>query len=146
MSRRILVATDFSPASRKAFEHALALARAAPGQLLVAHVLPSVGPIAVEGYAAPRMYADMALAVRASAEKRLKALLERARRRRVRARGLLLTGVPHEALGRAARRERADLLVIGTHGRTGMSRLLMGSVAARVIGTAPCPVLTVRGR
>ena len=47
---------------------------------------------------------------------------------------------------RLARREAADLIVIGTHGRSGLGRLFMGSVAARVLATAKCPVLTVRGR
>jgi nucleotide-binding universal stress UspA family protein len=46
----------------------------------------------------------------------------------------------------AARRNRADLIVIGTHGRTGLARLMLGSVASRVVATAACPVLTVRGR
>jgi nucleotide-binding universal stress UspA family protein len=54
-----------------------------------------------------------------------------------------LSGVAGEALTRAAKRERADLLVIGTHGRSGVERALLGSVAAKVIGRAPCPVLTV---
>jgi nucleotide-binding universal stress UspA family protein len=47
---------------------------------------------------------------------------------------------------RAARSKRADVLVLGTHGRTGLPRFFLGSVAARVLATAPCPVLTVRGR
>ena len=46
----------------------------------------------------------------------------------------------------AAKRQRADMIVMGTHGRTGMARFFLGSVAARVTATAPCPVLTVRGR
>jgi nucleotide-binding universal stress UspA family protein len=64
----------------------------------------------------------------------------------VRATGLLLDGAPHDQIPRAARRNRADLIVIGTHGRTGLSKVLLGSVAERVIRSATCPVLTVRGR
>jgi nucleotide-binding universal stress UspA family protein len=64
----------------------------------------------------------------------------------VRARGLLVEGVAHEQITRAAKRLRADLIVMGTHGRTGVARFFVGSVAARVTATAPCPVLTVRGR
>jgi nucleotide-binding universal stress UspA family protein len=59
---------------------------------------------------------------------------------------MLLEGVAHEQIARAAKRQRADLIVMGTHGRTGMARFFLGSVAARVAATAPCPVLTVRGR
>jgi nucleotide-binding universal stress UspA family protein len=52
--------------------------------------------------------------------------------------------VPHELIARAAR--KADLLVIGTHGRSGLAKLFLGSVASRLVALAPCPVLTVRGR
>jgi nucleotide-binding universal stress UspA family protein len=54
--------------------------------------------------------------------------------------------VAHEQIVRSAKRQRADLIVMGTHGRTGVARFFLGSVAARVAATAPCPVLTVRGR
>jgi nucleotide-binding universal stress UspA family protein len=146
MYRKILAATDFSSPSRRALETATELARKSRASLVIAHVLPSVGPIGSEGWVPPKMYEEMEAAVRKSAQRRLDAAVERARRRRVRVKGLLLSGMPQDVLARTARRERADLVVIGTHGRTGLSRLLMGSVAARVIGTAPCPVLTVRGR
>ena len=65
---------------------------------------------------------------------------------KVRARGLLLEGVAHDQIVRAARRKKADLLVLGTHGRTGVARFFLGSVAGRVVASAPCPVLTVRGK
>jgi nucleotide-binding universal stress UspA family protein len=83
---------------------------------------------------------------RAWAQKQMNRLLARARKAGVRARGQLLDGVAHEAIVRAARRQGVDRLVMGTHGRTGVARLFLGSVAARVTATAPCPVLTVRGR
>jgi universal stress protein A len=54
--------------------------------------------------------------------------------------------VPHERVARAARAKKADLLVIGTHGRTGLAKFFLGSVATRLVASAPCPVLTVRGR
>ena len=60
-------------------------------------------------------------------------------------RPVLRSGVPHEEIVALATDEFADLLVIGTHGRGGMSRVLLGSVADRVVRLAPCPVLTVRG-
>ena len=64
----------------------------------------------------------------------------------VRAKGLLMAGRPHERIAQAARRKRADLVVIGTHGRTGLARFVLGSVASRVLAIAPCPLLTVRGK
>jgi len=62
----------------------------------------------------------------------------------VQASAVLAKGVPAEEVLRVARRQRADLLVLGTHGRTGLRRALMGSVAERIVSQARCPVLTVR--
>jgi nucleotide-binding universal stress UspA family protein len=71
-------------------------------------------------------------------------LVEKARQQGLAAEPLVLRGVPYAAIAEAARSVGADLVVLGTHGRTGVQRLLLGSVAAKVISTAPCPVLTVR--
>ena len=144
--RRILVATDFSPASRPAFRRAVDMASQSGAALWIAHVVAPPAPMTTEGYVLPRFYDDISGAIRAEAQKKLKALLAYARKSDVKALGLLLTGPTHEALNRAARRHRVDLMVLGTHGRTGIARFFVGSVASRVIATAPCPVLTVRGR
>jgi nucleotide-binding universal stress UspA family protein len=143
MFRKILCGTDFSPASRPAFRLAIALARKGRARLLISHVVPSVGILDIEASLLPRIGAEMETLMRRSAERRLAALVARARKSQVKAQALLLSGVANEALTRAAKRERADLLVIGTHGRSGVERALLGSVAAKVIGRAPCPVLTV---
>jgi len=144
--RNILVATDFSPASRPAFRRALELAISNQAALWIAHVAASPGPMSPDGYVLPRVYDEMEQAIRADAQKRLRVLLGRARKLGARGRALLLKGTPHEAIVRAARGHRADMIVLGTHGRTGMARFFVGSVAARVVATASCPVLTVRGR
>src|SRR5262245_15133153 len=146
MTRRVLHPTDFSRASGAAFSRALAEARTNRASLLLIHVLAPVIPMAGEGYVSPSVYEQMSEAGRAWAQKQMNRLLARARAAHVRARGMLLEGVAHEAIVRAAKRQRADLIVIGTHGRTGVARFFLGSVAARVTATAPCPVLTVRGR
>jgi universal stress protein A len=144
MPRRVVYATDFSKPSLAAFPAALAAARREGGELVVLHVLPPpVGPDAMS-YVPARMYEEMKAAVVGQARRRLDALVRRAARARVRARLELVEGLPHEEIPRAARRHRAALVVVGTHGRTGLARLLMGSVAARVIGTCPCPVMTIR--
>jgi nucleotide-binding universal stress UspA family protein len=142
--RRILVGTDFSPASRPAVRQAVETARESGAALWIAHVVAPPPPLSAEGYVLPRFYDDMSAAIRGDAEKRLKAQLAAARKSGVRAKGLLLTGAPHEALTRAARRHRADLVILATHGRTGMAKFFVGSVASRVVATAPCPVLTIR--
>lgn len=146
MIRRILHPTDFSRASGAAFSRAVAEARTNKASLLLVHVLAPVIPMAGEGYVSPSVYEQMSEASRTWGQRQMTRLLARARTARVRARGMLLEGVPHEQIVRAARRQRADLIVIGTHGRTGVARFFLGSVAARVTATAPCPVLTVRGR
>ena len=146
MIRRVLHPTDFSRASGAAFSRALAEARTNRASLLLIHVLAPVIPMAGEGYVSPSVYEQMSEAGRAWAQKQMNRLLARARAAHVRARGMLLEGVAHEAIVRAAKRQRADLIVMGTHGRTGVARFFLGSVAARVTATAPCPVLTVRGR
>ena len=61
----------------------------------------------------------------------------------VEAKALVLSGTPDEAITEAAKKEGADLVIVGTHGRKGVSKFFLGSVASRVITTAPCPVLTV---
>jgi nucleotide-binding universal stress UspA family protein len=146
MKRTILHPTDFSPASRAAFTHALALAREERAELVLVHVLATVMPMVGDGYVSPQTFDDLQQSMRAQAQKQLDRLLAKAKAARVRARGLLYEGVAADAIARAARARRAKLIVMGTHGRTGLSRLFMGSVAERVIGTAPCPVLTVRGK
>jgi nucleotide-binding universal stress UspA family protein len=146
MKGTILHPTDFSPASRAAFTHALALARAERAELLVVHVLAPVLPMVGEGYMTPRTFDDVQRSMRAQAQKQLDRLVAKAKTARVRARGLLYEGTAADAIVRAARARRARLIVMGTHGRTGLTRLLIGSVAERVVGTAPCPVLTIRGK
>jgi nucleotide-binding universal stress UspA family protein len=146
MSRRVLHPTDFSKASSAAFARSLAEARANRGELVLLHVLAPVIPVAGEGYVSPSVYEQMSQSARAWARKQMDRLLAKARAARVRARGLVLEGVTHEQIVRAAKRQRVGIIVMGTHGRTGVARFFLGSVAARVASTAPCPVLTVRGR
>jgi nucleotide-binding universal stress UspA family protein len=83
---------------------------------------------------------------RDSAQRRLDSLVDKARRARVKARGLLVEGVPADGIVRTARARGARMIVMGTHGRSGAARFFLGSVASRVVAAAHCPVLTVRGR
>lgn len=146
--RRILHATDFSSASRPALAKAVALARQNRAPLTIVHALaPTVIPVGGDfGYIPPKTYEALDQNARQHARKQLAALGARARKAGVRATLLLVDGGPSEQIPRAVRRTRADLIVIGTHGRTGLTKVLLGSVAERVIRLAPCPVLTVRSR
>jgi universal stress protein A len=142
--RPILHATDFSKASRPAWRYALGLAKENAAPLLIVHVL--VPPILGEGEVFPRIYEELIVQMRSEATRKLAALLRESKKARVPAAGFLRRGVPHVEIVRAARGRRAQLIVIGTHGRTRLVRLLLGSVASRVIGTGPCPVVTVPSR
>lgn len=144
--RRILHPTDFSRASTPAFKRAVEMAKANRSELVVAHVLVPSMPIMGDGYISPQVYEDLDAAARSAAQKQLRKLVDRAKQAGVRAKGLLLDGVAHERIARAARAQKADLVVIGTHGRTGFAKLFLGSVASRVLAVSPCPVLTVRGK
>jgi nucleotide-binding universal stress UspA family protein len=144
--RRILHPTDFSRASSAAYRRAVDMAKGNRAELLLVHVLTPAVPVVADGYVSPQVYEDMANASRAYGQKHLDALVRKAKQAGARARGLLLEGVPHERIAQAARSRKADLVVIGTHGRTGFAKLFLGSVASRVLAVAPCPVLTVRGK
>jgi nucleotide-binding universal stress UspA family protein len=143
--RRILHASDFSPLSRAAFREAVRMAKVNRSELLVVHVLTPIVAL-VGGRFSPEAYREIERAARSDAQARIDRLIVKAKQAGVRARGRLLEGVPHEQITRAARSERADLVVIGTQGRTGLAKFFLGSVASRVVSIAPCPVVTVRRR
>ena len=144
--RRILHPSDFSRASAAAFVKAVDLAATNRAELFVVHVLAPVIPMVGDGYVSPKVYQEIETSARAEAQKQLDSLVAKAKKAGVRARSFLVGGVPHEQITRAARSKRADLVVIGTHGRTGLAKFFLGSVAGRVVSIAPCPVLTVRGK
>lgn len=145
--RRILHPSDFSAASARAFAHAVQAAKVNRAQLVILHVLTPVVPMVGPDYVpTPSVYADLERAATAQGKRQLDRLVARAKKAGVRAVGLLRQGIPAEEIVRAAKATRAGMIVMGTHGRTGFARLVLGSVAARVVGTASCPVLTVRGR
>jgi nucleotide-binding universal stress UspA family protein len=147
MSRRILHPSDFSSGSGAAFKKAVEMAKANRGELMLVHVVSPVVPVAGEGYISPKTYEDIAASSRAWAQKQLGRLLAKARTAGVRAKASVIEGgSAHEQIVRFARSKRADLIVMGTHGRSGLAKLFLGSVAGRVVAAAPCPVLTVRGK
>ena len=141
--QKILMATDFSDASAPAWRRAVEMASDNRAELLVAHAyLP---PYIVEmGAMSPQMYDEWDEKLRSDVAKRLQLLVQDAAKSGVTARPLVLVGNPEETIVDAASENRVDLLVMGTHGRKGMSRFFLGSVAARVIAAAPCAVLTIR--
>lgn len=144
--RRILHPTDFSAASGPAFTKALELARANRAELVLLHVIDAVVPVGPDGYISPAVYDEIQKSARAYGQRKLAALVAKAKKAGVRAVPLLVEGAAAQAIVRAAKSRRPDMVVMGTHGRTGLAKLFLGSVAERVVGQAPTPVLTVRGR
>jgi universal stress protein A len=134
--KSVLVATDFSPPSEVALTYGRALARTFGASLHLLHVAEN--PFLRASFEDPAVIGEAHtrwLEERLTAEDRdglhARAIVE-------------VSGSPAETIVEYARRSMIDLIVLGTHGRSGMSQLLVGSVAERVVRTAPCPVLTVR--
>ena len=144
--KTIVHASDFSPASRPAFKKAIELAKKDRATLEIVHVMAPIVPLPAGGYVSPKTYDEWTTAATESARKKMAGLLTQARAAGVKAKSSIVTGIPADRIVRAARTGRANLIVMGTHGRSGLSRFLLGSVASRVIATSPCPVLTVRGK
>jgi nucleotide-binding universal stress UspA family protein len=145
MFNRILVPTDFSPPSDAALEYARILASKFGSTLRILHVVddPSASSDFVsDGFAPSTEEIQDALA--AHARKRLEHLMTSVDRLRFHAYVDAVVGTPAAAIIDYAGSTGTSLIVMGTHGRTGMAHLLMGSVAEQVVRTAPCPVLTVR--
>lgn len=145
--RRILWPTDFSPLAKAALPHALRLARNRGAELVVIHVLPTptiYGFPEVVGAA----WDELERENHALGKRKLHRVTEQLKRKapKLRIHGALAQGVPFDQILGAAKRLRCDLIVLATHGRTGLKHVLLGSVAENVVRRAPCPVLTVRPR
>lgn len=140
--KRICCAIDFGEPSRVAMEQAADLARRFEAELVLVHVVVPPPPAASDVLVSSRGVATVAAEEHERTLEEWRAEAERRAGRPARSR--VLSGAPAAEILRHAREEGCDLLVIGTHGRTGISRLVLGSVAARVARESPCPVLVVR--
>ena len=136
-THKILFPTDFSPASYAALDVAAALARDQKARLIVAHCQED--PL---GFAA----GEFAYGVPIPTDDELQAMLDEVLGgvTGITCEKRLLRGVPWRAIVGLAEKENVDLIVLGTHGRRGLTRLLMGSVAEAIVRHATCPVLTIR--
>jgi len=143
--RRILFASDFSKASRKAFTAAVKTAKSSHATLTIVHVLAPLTPIGPDQYIGPDTWQEIDEESRRWATGHLDGLAAKARAAGVRVKAFLVDGQPAKEVTRFAKKLHADLLVIGTHGRTGFAKLLLGSVASHIVATSTCPVMTVRG-
>lgn len=143
--RRILVAVDGSPTSMKGLREAIRLAKNSRAQLFLVHVVNEFYAFAnLDGYA-PGV--DLVPALREGGRRILAKAKAVADKEGIRAKTLMretLGGPAAETIVRDARRQRADLIVLGTHGRRGLRRAVLGSDAEQVVRRSPVPVLLVR--
>lgn len=139
--RRILLATDFSPCASRAFDYALRFATACSAHVDLLHAVefpPGLDP----EYAINAVYLER---LRLEVDRQLDALVRQAAGQGITSEGSQVVGLAGQAIVKKAKEADVDLVVVGTHGRTGLAHLLLGSTAERVIRTSPCPVLAVRG-
>jgi len=140
---RILVAIDFSDSSDEAFNTALFMAEKFSAKLLLVHIINE--PIDLRGFYVPHISFDkLEEEIKAGAEKMMKHFC----RNHLKGLGdyetLIIPGIPYQEILAAAHDKQADMIVLGTHGRTGLDHVLFGSTAEKVVRKSPLPVLTVR--
>lgn len=145
MFTRILVPTDFSEPSDAALEYARTLATKFGSTLHLLHVVEApfvTGPLGTEVFIAetPAVQAELF----EDSERQLAARITAHDRARFNATTEVVAGTSARTIIDVANERGIDLIVMGTHGRSGMAHLLMGSVAEKIVRNAPCPVLTVR--
>jgi nucleotide-binding universal stress UspA family protein len=138
---QILAPTDFSDYSKQTIEYARELAEKFAAKLLLLHVV-ELPAYPMEGFVPARMTLLEDLQRQATLD--LAQALPEAQGAKVEVTRQVVIGIPYHKIVEVAAAERVDLIVMATHGRTGLSHLFVGSVAERVVRTAPCPVLTIR--
>jgi nucleotide-binding universal stress UspA family protein len=141
--KRILVPVDFGESSKQALEVALGLAKQFGGELTLLHTWE----IPVYGYGAMEFSAmDMLTPIQGAATEQLDALVAEVRRQHPETKGVLARGVAWREVLTVIEQNKPDLVVMGTHGRRGLGRAILGSVAEKIVRMSPVPVLTVRSK
>jgi universal stress protein A len=141
--QHILVPVDFSPSAHKAFHYAVSFAGQYKARLTIVHVVePPMYPTEL-GYV-PVEIESLNKATRALAEQKLNDAVAEHVPPTVQSQAIIRMGHPYQEITQAAKELAVDLIVISTHGYTGLKHVLLGSTAERIVRHAPCPVLTVR--
>ncbi len=140
---RILTAIDFSENSDFAFDYALTLARQFNSELIVLHVINE--PVDLRGFYVPHISFEQ---LEKEIEEGAISMMEKFCQARMgdfsNYKTTIVTGIPYEEITRNAGEVSASLIVLGTHGRTGLDHIIFGSTAERVVRSSACPVLTIR--
>jgi nucleotide-binding universal stress UspA family protein len=141
----IIAGCDLSVPSDHALERAIGIAELHRAKLVLVHAQASDPPLAEVHHSALAQLGEVSAAIRAEEAVRLAAKLAEIQALGLGASVISRVGAPDEVLSAAAHDEHAELIIVGTHGHTGVSRFLLGSVATTTIRRAPCDVLIVRG-
>lgn len=140
---KILVATDFSEYSEEACEYAITLARKFDASLTVLHVINE--PVDLRGFYVPHItFEELEKEISEGAVKMLEKFCSENMADFTRYEKEVVAGVPYEEIVKLAVEKGVSMIIIGTHGRTGLDHIIFGSTAERVVRTSPCPVLTIR--
>lgn len=138
----IVTAIDFSENSDHAFSYALTLARQFDAHLTILHVINE--PVDLRGFYVPHIsFEQLEKEIEESAQAMMEKFCQEKLAEFNNYSTSLVTGIPCDEIVKAAQACNASLIVVGTHGRTGLDHIIFGSTAERVVRTASCPVLTV---
>jgi nucleotide-binding universal stress UspA family protein len=140
---KILTAIDFSENSDYAFDYALTLAKQFKAELTIMHVINE--PIDLRGFYVPHIsFEELEKDIAEGATKMMEKFCQTKLGDFTNYKTAIVSGIPYEEIIKKAEETSASLIVLGTHGRTGLDHLIFGSTAERVVRSAACPVLTIR--
>jgi nucleotide-binding universal stress UspA family protein len=141
--KTILYATDFSQGARAAMDHVISLAQDYDAKLILLHVIQDIS--VAEWYIPTTLsVAEVVADIEKNAWQEMEKWAAEFAPKVNNIEKIIVRGVPFVEIIKTAREKNIDLIVIGTHGRTGIDHMLFGSTAEKVVRKAPCPVLTVR--
>lgn len=143
MFKTILFATDFSESSEHAFQYALSLARKFESRLVIIHVINE--PVDLRGFYVPHISFDkLEEEIEQGALKMMEKFCSTQVRDYANVETFVVPGIPYDEIIKKALEVEAGLIVVGTHGRTGLDHVLFGSNAEKVVRKSPVPVMTIR--
>ena len=144
-AQRLLVPVDCSADANQALAYAIALASILGARVILLHVMqsPPWGGVDMD-VTLPHAYSQFIQHLEAEVTHRMQACLERVTAGGLEGEIAVVQGVPFQEILDTAKKQQVDLIIMGTHGRTGLQHVLLGSVAEKVVRLAPCPVLVVR--
>ncbi len=141
---KIIHPTDFSEPSRYALRYAMSFAEEYDATLVIVHVIEEVAKAMYFDMLQAPPLADLMADIEKQAERALNDLVPEEHREKLTIEHVIRKGVPFLEIVRCAEEMKADMIVCGTHGRTGLKHALFGSVAEKIVRKSPCPVLSVR--